>query len=462
MVSFAMIKHRYFIPGLITCGVVIGLLVLIAFLSRGGNGENTRIEVVAESVPYEDQVIEDDNLFADQAPVLEQVGIPGTIEHTFEIQVDSAGNEIKREEVKTVTLVEKKDRILRQGKLYRAETLKTIQERINALFDALEVQDFAKAYPMLTESDRMLYSSDNLRNSAISTGFKVTTTSIKQDIRFEYPSYLTENDSSLQPIKEAYGDAGMTADEEVNRNQALLAIVPVTVGFESPVIGNQEFIFDLRLQRENSNWNIYYFGPTEMLQVNRTRTRDDGGKTFGNPVGAEITVNNVIFFPYLNRIYLDYLLTNNSQRNFVTVDGEQVFMPTDAFLSKVTLYDGPGTAYELLENSLFNQSEDEVWIDQSAKGRLVLSPTPGPAIDTLFLTLQLTVTNAAYFTNEALRERDTQTYVSDVDFGEIKLKRQNRQADLQREGAIRDADAAEADADSEPGTTRLPDPESAP
>lgn len=438
-----MLSQRILLIGGAALAAIMTLLGLIFWLSTQDKAKTpAEPEVVRELITtaYEDQVIEDDNLFTDSSPVRIQVGIPGITEEVYQVTRDETGNILDKKLIETNIQVAKQDRITRKGTLDREATEKKIRAVIASIFDSLETLNFTTLYPLLATVDRMHYTEQQLSNSAKAIALDLDTYSITGEIAYLYPKYLSDKDNSLSPIQDVVSDN----TDETNSgatDTGLIAVIPSSMTFNSDVIGTQGIGFDLRLVHENGDWFIRYFGPTEVLPIDQTRTQADGGKVFGKPIGARVTVNRAVFFPFLNRLYFDYTLVNTSERNYtepLREDEEPIFVPTDAFISKVTLYDEPATPYVLQENILFNQSDDTVWVGKSAVGRLIYSPTPGLEIARLYLSMQLTINDAASFTTEAMSEREVTAFVVDVDFGEIVLKRQNRQADYGRENAIRE------------------------
>ncbi len=421
-------RNPLLLPGIITGAVVLVLLLLIIVLSTGNNkpagpDQTTNIEAERTTIPYEEETIEDANLFTDDHDVLAQVGINGVIEDRYNVTRDRNDTILKKELIDTTTVIEKQNRILRKGTLDRTATSDAIKGLMDEYLAYLKKHDFTKLYPMLRESDRMLYTESQLKNSAEGIDFLIESYSLVQDLRYEYPVYLTSSDSSLQATQDTPLAGG---DTTTQNRQGLVAVLPLRVIFTS-TIGRQELAFDLRFIHENDSWKATYFGPAEIVAINKTQKRDDGGKTYGKPVSAEITLKNAIFFPNLNRVYIDYQLSNTSEANYTTGPlGVQQIIVTNAKLSSVTLYDDPQTGYQLKENVFFLQAYSDVYIGESAIGRLQFTPVPGPDISQIYVTLQLQIGN----------------YMINVDFGDISLDRQNRQAQYLVDNSITDPRSA--------------------
>jgi len=423
-------RNHLLLPGIITGTVVLVLLILIAALTAkkppAGPDQTTQVEIEQISIPYEEESIDDINLFTDDQDVLSQVGINGVIEERYNVTRDRDGNVLNKELIDTRTVMEKQNRILRKGTLDRAATTETVKSLMEDYFTDLKKGDFANLYPLLRESDRVLYSEDRLKQSSDSIDFLVESYSLVRDLSYEYPLYLTSNNPSLQATQDV---PLVTTNTNLQTRQGLVAVLPLRVIFNS-TIGRQELAFDLRFLHEGENWKATYFGPTEIIPINKTQKRDDGGKTYGKPVSAEITLKNAIFFPNLNRIYIDYVLANTSEANY-TEDryGVQQIIVTNAQIASVTLYDDPQTAYQLGENVFFLQAYDDVYLGETATGRLLFSPVPGPEINIIYVTLQLTIGD----------------FLVNVDFGDITLDRQNRQAQYLIDNSITDPLSLPAD-----------------
>jgi len=406
--------RKLLLPGIITLVVVVclgGAIIYLRINAENGDeddaGPSLENEII--SVPYEEEIIDDYNLFTDDRDILMQIGINGEVEQTYEVIKNADGSVISKQLKSEQTLIEKQNRILRRGALDRQETIDDIKDALDTYFTAMKEGDYSGAYPLLTENDRMLYASTVLTESAEAIEFKVASYSFTQDLYFEYPDYLTTNDSALKPIQETATEFNMADD----RLQGLVAVQPVSVLFDS-LIGRQEVSFDLRIKHENQQWNIEYFGPTEVINVNKIQTRDDGGKTYGKPLIAEVWLKEVIFFPHLNKVFIHYVLFNKSEENLTTDERDnEIIAPSLAKVVSATLYDEPNTGYTQLENILYNQGSDTVTPDANADGRLVFSPPPGPDINAIYVTTQVAIDD----------------FMVKIEFGEIPMVRQNRQAE---------------------------------
>lgn len=438
------------IPGIITLVASLGLGFLILQATNAQNQtdkDNTRTvaeEVEIESIPFEELVVEDNNLFIDDGDKILQAGINGQIEHTYKVTRDFDGKVIEKEKLSSEKKIEKQDKIIRRGILNREETIVTINERLDAFFRYFQEGDYDRLYPLLSKRDRLLYSREQLKESALKTGFQVESYTENAEIRFIYPSSDYNDDlllSGVQDIEEEQtqeddsessdGDVEEPTEEkevmsleELNEVNGLVAQLPISLIFQSSLIGRQKVTLTISIYHEGDNWNIGYFGPTEVIAINKTQIRDDGGKTFGNPLQLELTIRDMVFFNNVEYLYFTYNLKNTSAINTkpeLDDRGRETgnFIEVNA-ASKMTssfLTDSADTGYEEKENVFFLQTSDVVLAGQEAIGRIVFRPSPGPDIDKIFLSTELMVEDGAFTVQ--------------IDFGELKLERQNKFSELQ-------------------------------
>lgn len=425
------------IPGFITL-VVSGVLGYGIYVATEAEQQeiDESVETVAEekeieTIPFEEIVVKDSNRFIDDGDKILQTGINGQIEHLYEVTRDFEGTIINKELLGSEARLEKQDKVISRGTLDREEAIATIEERLAALVRYMQDGDYDSLYPLLSQEDRILYSREQLRGAANTIGFQVENYAQTGDLQFLYPQ-TEEYDASLlrgiQDIDDGEGASEENGDESEDDNQetsgllnqtpGLIADVPIELTFQSTSIGRQRVPVFVKIVNEGNIWNVRYFGPTEVIPLNRTLTEDDGGKTYGNPLLFELSLSDMILFSNIDYLYFTYVLKNNSSLNMEPEindrgreTGEMIDVLAQAAVTSATLTDSADTGYQLIDSVFFLQQDDFVTLGNEALGRMVFEPAPGPEIDSIFMSADVVVEDGEYEVS--------------VNFGEIPLERQN-------------------------------------
>ncbi|HDS11520.1 MAG TPA: hypothetical protein ENN77_01300, partial [Candidatus Wirthbacteria bacterium] len=284
---------KIILAGGLTALIISVLLVLIMINSRQQEqiAELPPTTTETRIIPYEEETVEDYNLFTDNDAVMIQVGINGVIEDIYELTYDKSGNIIDKKLIESIETSKVQNRIIQQGMLDRIETTERIRTRLSEYIEHLKKSDIPAAFPYIQQTDRQLFSQQTLQDNATALNWQIESHAINADLEFIYPDYLTVFDDSLTG-SQTTGDS--SAIDLPKGKESLRANIPLGIIFQSDVIGRQAVELKLSCTKENDDWFFSYIGPTEITDIDRSEYRDDGGRTYGNTVGARLTLNKAI------------------------------------------------------------------------------------------------------------------------------------------------------------------------